>query len=633
MIGNIWGIAESATKAILDRLGITTGGAYTPPGGGSVPSDWVEASDLSELNAAISGGAARVLLTANITVSSTNQISLPSNAKVVISRQPGFQIIHTGSAALFTYGSGAELAFFDPYEDGLTTPFIDASGASATYLFTTTDSSYRLRVTGDHFSVDCDAFTLRGTGPVDISCERVTLVLPNGAVLSGSVTWDVGRLELVGGGSSCYATIAGNAARGSRIGALRLSGTFRAVSTSGIAEPAVTLSGSMFVDAISGAAGASSYVMVDEGVIVGVSRLESGGIALRNAAILGGYIPLLQVADVGSFGAPKSLVQAATIGQFAYTVTRAVFHSCIISEDATPVSLGSGSECELLSSTIPSGLTLTCASGSGCRIENCDIEGTLVLSSGAACRLVGNRGAGTLTNSDPLSIVTLSETISWDTTPSTRRYGNATLDALLDNHVAYWSGKSVPCPNKAPIAACNAGGNLFSVTGNVLVVSDAFDLVDPTDQMMALLNGWAPGYGPFTMRLDIDLDVTSGGEENIIGDGTGNFSLNLLSSGALRIYVGATYYNTSSSAITIGGGNQRVTIERTGTTLKIYVNGVQVLTTTDTSLIGPISYFYLGGVGSNSIDGKVKKITLLNTGIADATEQLWDTYSLVGAGA
>lgn len=276
-------------------------------------------------------------------------------------------------------------------------------------------------------------------------------------------------------------------------------------------------------------------------------------------------------------------------------------------------------------------------SGSKPRIADHTIgNGTsITLDSGAAGRLVRTRGAGTgaLTNNDPSSVVTLSENPASDTTPSTRRYGDPTLDALLDNHVAYWSGKASPCPNKAPLTACNAGGNLFTVTGNVLSVSDAFDLVDPTDQMMAILNGWAPGYGPFTLRLDIDLDVASGGEENIIGDGTGNFSLNLLSSGALRIYVGATYYDTSSSAITTGAGNQRVTLERTDTTLKIYVNGVQVLTTTDSSLIAPINYFYLGGVGANSIDGKVKKITLLNTGIADATEQLWDTYSLVGAGA
>ena len=297
---------------------------------------------------------------------------------------------------------------------------------------------------------------------------------------------------------------------------------------------------------------------------------------------------------------------------------------------------------------------------SGCSIDlvGCNIDAALVVASGGKLRMFGCRGVPSgsgaitfnsgsvirafgcdftnvaITNNSSDVLIVGSDDVEDDTTPVTRRYGNATLDALLDNHVAYWSGKSSPCPNKAPLAACNAGGNMFSVVGNVLSVSDAFDLVDPTDQMMALLNGWTPGYGPFTMRIDIDLDVASGGEENIIGDGTGNFALNLLSGGALRIYLGGVaYYDTSSSAITTGAGNQRVTVERTSTTLKIYVNGVQVLTTTDMSLIAPINYFYLGGVGANAIDGKVKKITLMNTGIADATEQLWDTYSLAGAGA
>lgn len=278
-------------------------------------------------------------------------------------------------------------------------------------------------------------------------------------------------------------------------------------------------------------------------------------------------------------------------------------------------------------------------SGSKPRIADHTVgNGTsITLDSGAAGRLVRTRGAGTgtLTNNDALSIVTLSENAAWDTTPSTRRYGDPTLDALLDNHVAYWSGKTSPCPNKAPIAACNAGGAMRSITGAVASTGTAFDLVDATDQMIAPLNSWSPGAGDFSLRLNLDLDATSASEENIIDvGGGGNLALNLLSTGALRLYVGGVnVLDSSSSSITTGGGDQRVTVDRTNGTITIRVNGVSRGTVSDSTPLAAADFVILGANGANAIDGKVSKITILDMGIPDATEQLWDSFALAGAGA
>lgn len=627
MIGKLYGVAETAALAVLERLGVTSGGTYTP--GGSSPSaeGWTdEVATLSALNAALaSGDGKRILVTTTLALTSTETISLPTTGEVSIGRAPGVQITHASATAIFTLASGScKLRLIDS-NDSEDKPWLLANGGGNIFA-----SSGALRVQWDSIAVVLGgSSTFGGSSSITLIGANTIITGANAATVL-QFSGYLGCVTHQGGGISARVDVDGH------IGHLQAEATYRAYTANNSAttyaiKVGTQIGGKARVDAISGA-----------GLIDGTLVLASLASSIGRVSTLG-RIAAESHASISNSGLVTHVVIPSTVRsgriENAYIDVGLVYETsagpielvnCAIEGANTAIS---GSRTIVRGGRIVSGHSLTAASGSKVILDAVEIAGTLTLDSGAAARVTSAVGSGTLTNNDTISIVTLSENAAWDTTPSTRRYGDPTLDALLDNHVAYWSGKSSPCPNRAPLAACNAGGNLYSVTGNVLSVSDAFDLVDPTDQMMALLNGWAPGYGPFTMRLDIDLDVASAGEENIIGDGTANFSLNLFSSGALRIYVGATFYDTSSGAITTGAGNQRVTIERTGTTLKIYVNGVQVLTTTDSSLIAPINYFYLGGVGASAIDGKVKKITLLNTGIADATEQLWDTYSLVGAGA
>lgn len=649
-LGALWGFVKSklGSAAFLDvgtgannvvqlndsaQLPALDGSLLTNVGGGAtIEGAWdYEVDSEDDLTAALADANSRILITGSFSL--TGDIACAAGWFVI--GRKDYSVITTSTYKL-TAASAVDIEIIDPSWDSRTVaPFISGTnfvdGASTN-------------------------FTLRGYYSQTVTASNGGTGSSNTTLLSGArlVCSGAYAARLYGRGSCPrILLVGGDAAARFQVnvpGAIEMSGTYRFDdgSTASSSNYSVQLLGSW--------SNLESAYSVSAPTTAGRTVIS----VLEGAVLVGGGQPgsstYSQAPIVGAFGRAKVVGFGGSSGfvlDLGSTTARPTLEGCRIQDIRVQTgaigavliggSLGLSnvgtitvpSACKLIAQGLEFSYNVTFASGSGPVLDGCGINSvsTLTLDSGAAARITSASGAGTITNNDPTSVVTLSENPAWDTTPSTRRYGTGALDALLDNHVAYWSGKSSPCPNKAPLTACNAGGNLFTVIGNVLSVSDAFDLVDPTDQMMAILNGWAPGYGPFTLRLDIDLDVASGGEENIIGDGTGNFSLNLLSSGALRIYVGATYYDTSSSAITTGAGNQRVTLERTDTTLKIYVNGVQVLTTTDSSLIAPINYFYLGGVGANSIDGKVKKITLLNTGIADATEQLWDTYSLVGAGA
>lgn len=633
-LGAVLGVFLSEVKKACITLGLLDANGDPVSGGGSSVEDWdAEVTTLAALNSAIADGA-RVLITSDITVSSTNQINLFSG-RCTIGRKPECQIIQTGSAALFQLGSATtcDVTLVTVGEDSEKLPFIDTSGSTATYL-ASGDSGALVRLKGDVSLKTNSGLTLRGVCALDLDGPTITLVLPDGALNTGTTSIRCGVLNAVGGGSSSYLAAALSSTASSSIKSTRVTGSWRQVSSSPITEYALGFSGAVELGPVTGSLGALGYLFIDEGVVLRKPHIAQGGISARDAHIFGGYTPSLQAATASSSTRSKSLFSGLVFDAWAYTSSKATYKNCRL-PTSSPQTLGSGSNSDFEACIIPSTLTLNNSSGSACRFRDCELDGTLVLNSGAAARVTGLRGSGTFTNNDPLSIVTGSQSAANDSTPATRRYGDATLDALLDNHVAYWSGKTSPCPNKAPIAACNAGGAMRSITGAVASTGTAFDLVDATDKMVAPMNSWTPSQGDFTVSFYIDLDVAISGEENIFDmNGGGNLAVNALAGGALRIYLGGVnVLDTSASSISTSGGNQRVTMDRTNGTLTVRVNGVSRGSTANSTAIGVVDQCILGENGSNAVDGKISRITILDMGIPDATEQLWDTYSLAGAGA
>lgn len=610
---------------MVDVISIGGGGA----GGGSSTQSWTdEVATLGALNTVLSSGdGKRILITSTLALTSTDTIALPTTGEVAIGRAPGVQITHASTTAIFTLASGAcKLRLIDS-NDSEDKPWILCNGGGNVFA-----SSGALRAQWESLTVSLggsstfggsSGVTLIGSSTIIDGANAATVLQFSGYL--GSVTHQ-------GGGSSARVDVAGH------IGHLQCEAAYRAYTTNNSAttyaiKVGTALAGKSRVDGIEGV-----------GLVDGTLVLASVGGSIGRVSTLG-RIAAETLAVIESAGLVTHVVIPNTVRsgriENAYIDVGLVYETsagpielinCALEGSNTAIS---GSRTIMRGGRIVSGHGLTAASGSKVVLDAVEIGGTLTLDSGAAARVTCAVGAGTLTNNDTLSIVTLSENADWDTTPSTRRYGDATLDALLDNHVAYWSGKSSPCPNKAPLAACNAGGAMTSITGAVASTGTAFDLVDPTDQMIAPLNSWSPGAGNFTLRLNLDLDVASASEENIIDvGGGGNLALNLLSTGALRLYVGgANVLDTSSSSITTGGGDQRITVDRTNGTITIRVNGVSRGTVANSTALAAADFVILGANGASAIDGKISKITILDMGIPDATEQLWDSFSLVGAGA
>lgn len=641
-LGAVLGIFLSEFKKAAIYFGLLNADGNPVAGGGSSVEDWdAEVTTLSALNAAIADGA-RVLITSDITVSSTNQINLFSG-RCTIGRKPECQIIQTGSAALFQLGfaTTCDVTLVTVGEDSEKLPFIDTSGSTATYL-ASGDSGALIRLKGD-VSIEANSgLTLRGVCALDLEGPAVTLVLPNGALNTGSASIRCGVLNAVGGGSSSYLVAALSTSASSSIESTRVTGSWRQVSSSPITEYALGFSGAVELGPVTGSLGALGYLFIDEGVVLRKPHIAQGGLSVRDANIFGGYTPSLQASTASSSTRSKSLFSGLVFDAWAYTNSKATYKNCRL-PTSSPQTLGSGSNSDFEACIIPSALTLNNSSGSACRFRDCELDGTLVLDSGAAARVTGLRGSGTLTNNDPLSIVTGSDDVRRDTTPATRAFADssgaqsATLNTeLLPFIVGYWDCVTLPAPNRGPgLPSCSAGPILDMSTARTVMASSAgLDSGAGTAVWRASMPIYT-GAGDFTFSCYHNPDdATPASETHILTAGTTN-GLDLLASGALRIYLNGGVILDSSTGVLSDGVESRITYLRrnnAGTpTIYIYVDGVEVGSVANSTVVNPSDYF--GNTnGTYANPGVTRRAIVANCGISEATENLLDTHWLQGAG-
>lgn len=646
-LGAVLGIFLSEFKKAAIYFGLLNADGNPVAGGGSSVEDWdAEVTTLSALNAAIADGA-RVLITSDITVSSTNQINLFSG-RCTIGRKPECQIIQTGSAALFQLGfaTTCDVTLVTVGEDSEKLPFIDTSGSTATYL-ASGDSGALIRLKGD-VSIEANSgLTLRGVCALDLEGPAVTLVLPNGALNTGSASIRCGVLNAVGGGSSSYLVAALSTSASSSIESTRVTGSWRQVSSSPITEYALGFSGAVELGPVTGSLGALGYLFIDEGVVLRKPHIAQGGISARDANIFGGYTPSLQASTASSSTRSKSLFSGLVFDAWAYTNSKATYKNCRL-PTSSPQTLGSGSNSDFEACIIPSALTLNNSSGSACRFRDCELDGTLVLDSGAAARVTGLRGSGTLTNNDPLSIVTGSDDVRRDTTPATRAFADssgaqsATLNTeLLPFIVGYWDGAEIPGQNRGPaVAGCRAGtlGDA-KATKSIAVSGGKIDVNANGDGFIADISMQPAGREfMFGCYLTPD-DATPASTNHILAlDPSARAGAQLKPDGAIEMLVNGSTIGSSSTAVLSDGVESRLNFIRrnnAGTlTWYIYVDGVEVGAITGAALdIAEITQLRNSQIGlSLALPALYRRIMVADCAVSEATENLLDTYWLQGAG-
>ena len=143
------------------------------------------------------------------------------------------------------------------------------------------------------------------------------------------------------------------------------------------------------------------------------------------------------------------------------------------------------------------------------------------------------------------------------------------------------------------------------------------------------------GAGDFTFSCYHNPDdATPASETHILTAGTTN-GLDLLASGALRIYLNGGVILDSSTGVLSDGVESRITYLRrnnAGTpTIYIYVDGVEVGSVANSTVVNPSDYF--GNTnGTYANPGVTRRAIVANCGISEATENLLDTHWLQGAG-
>lgn len=642
--GGITGIAEAACKAILERLGITSGGTYTPGGSSSSVEEWdAEVETLTALNSALVDGA-RVLLTADIAVSGANQINLFSG-RCTIGRKPGVQIIQTGTANLFQLGSAAtcDVTLVSLGEDKEKLPFIDTSGGTPTYLVSG-DSGALVRLKGDVGIKANASLTLRGVCGLDIDADELTIECPNNALTIGAATIRADRMNLIGGGSSSRLTAMLSTTAASKIDAVRVSGSWRQVSSSPLSEFAIQFGGELDVGPITGSFGSAGYVLIDEGVVCRRPHITQGGLSVRDAQVIGGYTPSLQTATATSSTRAKTLIQGLVFDAWAYTTSPATYRNCRL-PTSTPQTLGSGSEPDFQACIVPSGTTINFSSGSQPKFDDCELDGTIVLDSGAAARITNMRNAGgTLTNNDPLSVVILSEDPSWDTTPSTRRFNNATLDAILDRLAAHYDltasdlafiDKS-PAQRYRPIQGARstgitagAGGVVFGDTGDWAAGGEFSFLADANFSLG--FNFTPTDATPAANRILVGLNTAAGSAGVGIDNNT---------SGGVSLFSDSSYRITGAAALSDGVESYIELVRRhdSGTnTWHLFVDGVDVGSSTG-GIVDIIGGLILLGrfnlsLAANANPGTMNSLSLWDIGHSDAQAvAMAANPELIGAG-
>lgn len=240
-------------------------------------------------------------------------------------------------------------------------------------------------------------------------------------------------------------------------------------------------------------------------------------------------------------------------------------------------------------------LTLTIPSGSRPRFEGCTFgTGTITIDAGADALLEScDMGSVTITNNDPGTIIRNSTDVADDTVPETRRFGNATLDAILDKLILYadFTETDLNFGNKAPRPLA---GDPSPFAGDPSLVTTGpdgagIDLDATSKDIVAALGALPIGArGEFTFNIWHAPDdstpatvVTIAGARPASGTGavaamtTGGIPY-LYANGGTRITGASKAFNDTTMSM-VTWGRRRIS----GTlTYFLYVDGVEIGTST-----------------------------------------------------
>lgn len=640
-LGALWGFIKSKLGSAAFRdVGTSAGNVVALNGSAQLPavdgslltgvgSGWShDVTSSAELATALAVPGARIRATASFTVNSSLAIS--AGYYVLGRDDPDVQITF-GSSGQLTAAAACGIDFYDPFWAKGDTPFVVAGGSFGACFQATTNL-----MLGGNLSIQCN------TSGASLGCAFNF----SGLRIRGGVYFQLSTLAgwadsfIFEGTSSANAYLYSQCAGWGRA---LFTGDFRPFNSGGgiasnysalLYNPGsptaphygpITFSGhaqnpAVFILGNNGSRVILDSVMSTDGTYIPRVGL-SGGAECRGGTFYPRYTDTSDAALV-AFRGCRLLAPTFESGSDSYLHEACEFAEAFtFPSDSKPVLAGcfntaalvfqSGSKPRIADHTIGNGTSIT-------------------LDSGAAGRLVRTRGAGTgaITNNDPLSIVTLSENVTWDTTPHTRRWqtsGGAALpdlDAFARKYqAAYFDFAEAPdpMPNKAPNAAPTPGFCTFDAAASSAGIDGKGLDIDTNDESFrfnpigiprsaALDAGSMPewsfrfAYKPTASPPSATQTVANLSDG---ASGAGEFDLNhLITSGFLGFWNGSS--NVNGTTALVAGTTYDLIIQKrlvSGTpTYEVYLDNVlEISTTTNANVAVPVNATF--GLGRYATGG------------------------------
>lgn len=614
--------------------GSSGGGGITPPA--VQPITWTEVDSAADLIAALATGGANILLTGDFSVSSAIAAIA---GRYVIAKNDGVQVTFTSSGQITAASANTVFNWHYSCWDRVSpTLVINNTGVFGQPFQNTTNIQHE-----GFLSVDCiisSAYT-SSFGNNRHNMQALS-IRTNGSKCS----LGIGSIELIDAQATAgasYLEIKNSVRRILMRGDwLQDDGSSAAISTAGLRiaqggfQSAVEVGSVEFLDptttpcvAIVGTSGPAR--------VGSISCYASGvtpKVGLTGQASLGAsYVsPIFGANGTSNF---KPVFQDCYLVSPRWVSANGVIlRNCKVSFNAT---FPSGSLPELESCRFL-GSTSTFASGSMPLINNCTIDTAVVLSSGAIARCTNFSGSGTLTNSDPLSIVTGSQNPSWDTTPHTARYESTVLDPLLGRLVFSYPGNTEGEANRAPHQRASGVIGIESSSGASM--DSGYYVSSTTGRFRGRVNWGAPSRLGWSLSFFWrPTSISFGGaEQNVmtLSDVLGNFiALNQIDNN-LRVYVGGVgFYSTSTAGNLFSTSTARlvvvsVRVNAGSLTLYVRVNGTQVIAASGApTLSHNFVDLILGANGTDARAGRFTKIEAFDLGLSNTQMDELLTKSLL----
>jgi len=629
--------------------GSTSGGGGSGGDASASVEVYTEVATLAALLAARANGA-RLLVTNDIAMSLTDTIDLTSYTSLTIAIQDGKKVSHSGTANIFSASSGtcrltletgARSPLAPAFEVTGTGKIADSSGVLIL------DWSKRLHIDGPS-----GAWTPFGTG-VKLDGDGLVVDCGNGLVTIGHGYGRIKSLIANGGGSSCAVLLKVGC------GPVTYRGQFRsyagsmnshyALSVQTAFNPTMSPVGPIQFDT-TGQTYTPSVLASGLVSLTGVHGTDNSyvprvGLADHSRCLNSRIVPVwVNTGYSGSFS--QCYFQG---GLFESSAKCGDIQSCTFAV-ATTTTFPSGSKPRIVGGLIHG--TTVFQSGSEPIVQAVNVVGTITINSGANGRFTALQdGSGTLTNSDPLSVVTLSENVAWDTTPATRRWVDSSgnplpeLNALLPYLVCYFDFKEEPSPSKAPFGQPSTA----SWDGSISLSSDGVDgkglnFAGSGDNVLVPVRFSPLGSAEYTVALFYKpVDATPLGACTVVSltDGAssaGEWDLNHLSSGILSFWNGGGSTD-GLTALTNGVASHVAFRKRrvSGTpTYEMLLDAVLEASTTGNASTAPNvnSVLHVGDYGGNpSNPGVYSVLCAFSCALADARiAEMAAGARLIGAG-